>query len=140
MVTDSLVKVEEKGKKATFVNHVRAEYARVRVDRCLIKGEIAADFVVARDGAGHVIIELKGKDVAHACEQIIATARLLRSCPNQPRRIAGLVVCAEFPKGIARGVQRLRESFAKEFRGPIHVVARNEQYELDKVLAFKGPF
>lgn len=139
VLTDSKVKVEENGKKAVFANASRAVFSRVRVDGCLVNGAVSADFLVAKADVGHVIVELKGKDVVHAYEQILATAKSLKACSQRPVRIAGLIVCTEYPRGIARSAQRLRDQFAREFKGPIHVVASNNEYVIEKVLAFNGP-
>jgi len=138
-VNASKIKVEENGKKAVFLNSARDEYWKVRVDGCLVKNATAADYVVAKLQAGHVIVELKGPDIAEACEQIIETAKHLRACPQSAIKIAGLVVWSEFPKGAARSVNRLREKFAKEFKGPIHIVARNDEFNIERLLDFSGP-
>lgn len=136
--TDSNVKVEEGGKKANFLNQARATFSRTRVDGCLKQQSIAADFVVSKKGVGDVIVELKGTDVNHAMEQIFATARFMFSCTEKRGPIAGLVVCSQYPR-IDTKVQRLKLQFAKEFKSPIHVVTRNENYDFEQVLLFEGP-
>lgn len=137
-ITDSRVKVEEGGKKATFINESRETLHRTRVDGCLLVNEVGADFVVSKVGVGDVIVELKGKDVEHAAEQIIATAEFMGNCEELRGPLAGLVICAQYPR-IDTRLQRLATQFAKRFKGPIHVVSKSGEFVFEKVLSFKGP-
>ena len=139
-VTHSKIKVEEKGKSATFLNPGHRDFIKKRVDGCVLKNTTAADFVVTALGEGSVIVELKGVDVDHAVEQVHATAVSLKECgsSNALGPFAGLVVCARYPRFDTK-VQSLMQKFAKAHRAPLHIVTRNEEYELVRVLAFDGP-
>lgn len=138
--TDSKVKVEEGKRSAVFKNASRSIFYRTRVDGCLIRNTVAADFVVTKSEVGSVVVELKGIDVEHAVEQVSATVRQLQGCSAAARvhPVAGLVVCARYPRFDTK-LQRLTKVFVATHRAPLHVVARNDEYELDRVLAFDGP-
>jgi len=96
-VTDSKPKVEENGRKAVFLNPDRTEVKKVRVDDCLISTGLRADFVVAKLNVLDVIVELKGRDIYHARDQIIATLPFWRSFPPFSSKVAGLIVCSKSP-------------------------------------------
>lgn len=72
--SNTLVKVEENKRKATFRNPQRKEFRVGRIDDCLVKSGIRSDYFVLEPGTGTVLIELKGTDVAHACAQLFASA------------------------------------------------------------------
>jgi hypothetical protein len=136
--TVSKVKVEEKGKKATFLNDRRIVYTLTRVDGCVIKNGIAADWLVSKADKGDIIIELKGKDVGHAVKQIHRTAALLKEKKLLARPVAALIVATQYPKANT-AVQRAQSDFAKTYQGPLHVVTKNHEYRFCRVLRFDGP-
>jgi hypothetical protein len=97
-VDDSKPKVEENGRKAIFLNPERAKIKKVRIDGCLIVGSgLRADYIVSKPNVIDVIVELKGADVYHAIDQIIATLPFWRSYPPFSDKIAGLIVCSRSP-------------------------------------------
>lgn len=136
--SDTRIKVEEGRRKAVFLNSKRSTFHRTRVDGCLVKHQISADYVVSCVDVGDVIVELKGKDVVHAVEQVVATANFMRSCSKTRGPIAGLVVCAQYPR-IDTTIQRMMSKFKKGFNAPLHVVTKNYEFQIGKVLSFDGP-
>lgn len=97
-VRDSKPKVEEYGRKAIFLNPERVPIKKVRVDGCLISSDAPrADYIVSKPGFIDVIVELKGKDVPHARDQIVATLPVWRANPPFSPRVAGLIVCSRSP-------------------------------------------
>ena len=71
------------------------------MDGCLSpKGETAADFVVSLHKVVDVIVELKGKNVDHAVEQI-KTTRAFWSRHSEYKKgqtISAVIVCKEYPR------------------------------------------
>ena len=97
-VRDSKPKIEENGRKAVFLNPERASIKRVKVDGCLVKGDVLkADYIVSKPEVIDVIVELKGKDIYHARDQILATLPVWRAHPPFSAKIAGLIVCTRSP-------------------------------------------
>jgi len=128
--------VEENRRKATFINVERAWYEVTQVDGCLCHNEEAADFVVSKENVGAVVVELKGRDVPHAVQQVLATAAFWRKHRPDCRVLAGLIVCRARPS-YSTSVQRAQAKFAKVFRGPLHIVPKNKDLCLELVLNFK---
>jgi hypothetical protein len=90
--------VEENGRRAVFLNPERVSIKKVKVDGCLITGSgLKADYIVAKPGVIDVIVELKGADVYHARDQIIATLPFWRGYPPFSTKVAGLIVCSRSP-------------------------------------------
>jgi hypothetical protein len=98
LVTHSKIKVEEGGRKAVFLNLDQSLVKKVTVDGCLDRSTSPkADYIVSKPGFVDVIVELKGKNVAHAKDQIIATFLMWRGNPAFSAKIAGLIVCSKSP-------------------------------------------
>ena len=97
-VCDSKPKVEENGRKAVFLNPGNDHIKKVQVDGCLIVNNTPkADYIVSKPGMVDVIVELKGKDIYHAKDQIVATLSFWKAYPPFSEKIAGLIICSRSP-------------------------------------------
>lgn len=105
----------------------------------MLNNETAADYVVTKEKVGDVIVELKGKDIPHAVEQALATAKLYVDHELRTGKIAALIVAKSYPK-FDNAVRKGKEKFAKLYNGPLHVVTKNTEYVFEKVLTQAGPF
>jgi len=113
--TDSKPKVEENGRKAIFLNPDRAEIKKVQIDGCLVTSGPRADYVVARPNVLDVIVELKGRDIYHARDQIIATLPFWRNFPPFSLNVAGLIVCSKSPMS-ASELQVMKAKMLRQHR------------------------
>lgn len=94
----SKVTVRRDGRRATFDNSERALIKRIDLDCWLASdGGPRADYILARPGVADVIVELKGKDIAHAAGQIVATLNKWRTAPPLSRKIGALIVFSRCP-------------------------------------------
>jgi hypothetical protein len=135
---DSRIKVEQRGRKAIFVNEGKLTYVRVEVDGCVIKNAKAADFIVSRSDIGDVIIELKGRDVAEAVKQVEATAKYWVDNKHCNKKIAALIVSTQFPK-TSTAVLRAKDRFRKTYGTPLHVVTKNYEGSVEAIFSARGP-
>jgi hypothetical protein len=135
---DSLVRVEENRRKAVFRNDGRGRFLRVKIDGCAVLEATAADWVVCEPGVGDVIIELKGQNVSHGIRQVSATTEYWLKNRSKANRFAGLVVCSQYPR-VNASIQRATQDFVRKYKSPLHVVAKNHEYNVKHVLSFKGP-
>ncbi|WP_431322549.1 hypothetical protein [Rhizobium sp. YTU87027] len=136
--TVSNVKVEERGRKAVFVNPQNTIHHKIQMDGCVIKNSTCADWVVTKQGVGTVIVELKGKHIEHGAKQVEATAVFLRGIGYNMPKLAGLIVGNGYPKANST-LQKFQASFRKSFGGPLHVVTKNDDFVFEKVLSSTGP-
>ncbi|MBR7800503.1 hypothetical protein [Undibacterium fentianense] len=134
----SKIKVEENGKQAVFLNPNRSAYFVIRVDGHLIKNKVACDFVVSKEEFADLMIELKGMDVDHAVEQVLSTAKFWHDTALREGKIAALVVSSRYPRFDSK-VARYKEKFARQFKGPLHLVTKNQEYCMERVVEFNGP-
>lgn len=134
----SRIVVEENRSKATFLNEERSWFWVTKVDGCLCHNQTAADYVIEKQACGVVVVELKGKDVPHGVAQVEATAKFWTARNPGVTRIAGLVVARQHPSH-STSIQRVQTSFARAFKGPLHIVSRNRDYIFETVQSFEGP-
>jgi hypothetical protein len=78
-LTHTRIKVDDKRslRWAVFLNPAQTTIRKVRVDGCLVSGSIAADWIVSKADCADVVVELKGRDVGHAIQQIVGDASIL---------------------------------------------------------------
>jgi hypothetical protein len=130
-VRDSKIKVHDPGtgKSAILLNPDRAQVRRIRMDGCFAPvGAIAADFVVSMPKTVDVIVELKGKNVDHAVEQIESTWTFWRNhAEHEPDQLIGAwIMCSEYPRASLK-VGRYRERFRA--RGGILLISTHNGEE-----------
>jgi hypothetical protein len=124
-VRHSKIKVSDPGtgKSAVLLNPDKAQIRRIGMDGCFAPaGMKAADFVVSKPKVIDVIVELKGKNVDHAIEQIESTRTFWsKHADHEPdQSIGAWIVCSEYPRASLK-VGRYRESFRA--RGSILLIS-----------------
>jgi hypothetical protein len=131
IVNDSKIKVAEKGKSVIFLNPQRVEFKRIKVDNCLVKTGSRADWIISKTGGVSVIVELKGRDVGHAIEQLFATLTHIDCTDwlNYPTKL--LVICAKYPSfdtKVARAQVR-----ARKLGTTLKIVCRSLECSIDQI-------
>ncbi|MGO9638321.1 MAG: hypothetical protein ACLPXT_07555 [Terracidiphilus sp.] len=97
-MNDSKITVKREGRRATFLNSERISIQRVDVDCWIPSSSTAkADFIVSKPDVVDVIVELKGKDIAHAVEQIVTTLVRWKDAPPLSKIIGGLIIFTRCP-------------------------------------------
>jgi hypothetical protein len=95
---DSKITVKRDGRRATFDNAGRAIIKCIDLDRWIPSNDTAkADYIVSKPGVSDVIVELKGKEIAHAVEQIVTTLVKWKKAPPFSSKIGGLIVFTRCP-------------------------------------------
>lgn len=110
----SNITVKERGRRANFRNPDRHSFLKIQVDGCLLNEKYKkADWIVTKVGIGSIIIELKGKNLDQACQQLKETLDHPRCKPWLEARKAMLIVCSRYPS-IDTTVQRLQLKARKQ--------------------------
>jgi hypothetical protein len=92
----------KRGRRATFDNTEHALIKCVDLDRWLSASTNAkADYILAKPEVADVIVELKGKEIARAAEQIVATLGKWKAAPPFSKKIGGLIVFTRCPMSAA---------------------------------------
>jgi uncharacterized CHY-type Zn-finger protein len=131
-VSHSKVKVEENGRKAIFLNPNRECYSVGRIDGCLVKDGIRADFFVATERCA-VIVELKGCDVTHACEQLFAAVD--NHAVNEfvkGKKLGFIIICSRFPSN-STSVQIAQSKARKRYKAGFHVCCNMREFNIEAV-------
>ena len=93
------ITVRANGRAATFLNPDQERIKKIDVDCWLqpVTG-LKSDFLLAKAETVDVIIELKGQDIDHALNQILATLEHWKTTKYCSPRFGGLVVFTRSPK------------------------------------------
>ncbi len=135
-VSHSTVKVEENKRKALFNNPSGKSYCVTKVDDCLVTEGPRADYLVVEGSAHSVLVELKGKNVAHACEQLFASARHEDVAPLLTASLGFLVVCSRFPR-VDTAVLKAKTKAAKEYGAGFHVVCDKGSFDIERIASIR---
>ena len=113
--------VEENGVRVNFARPRRRRVRKIEYDDCYDKepNRWKADFIVGLVDVVDVIVELKGSDRKHACEQVESTLEKWR---NNPLRYPKIVCFVAY--GRLEGKERKAGRIPK-------MTSRNESLELD---------
>ena len=80
-VTDKLLVVKENKCKCVFSNPNQHLLTKIKIDGCQITDGIRCDYLILDHCHNEYFVELKGKDLPHAVEQLEASIQQL-SAPN----------------------------------------------------------
>jgi hypothetical protein len=134
----SKIKLDDpRSRQAVFLNPGKDLYTKHKVDQCLVSNSVAADWILSKPRVGDLIVELKGKNVEHAVDQVIATANFWKSKGNTGP-VSALIVSNEYPRSTTK-IQRAQQRMLKDFQSPLHVATGNREYIFERVMSFKGP-
>ena len=137
---NKIIPIEEGRRKLSILNTKKDLVCVTKVDDGVFKNLLCADYVVTKIVKniirGEVIVELKGCDVKHGCEQVLNTARLLRNCPEDrsQSKLNAIVVSQRVPRG-GIDLRRLQERFARDFQGSLRTRSGSPSLALDELLA-----
>jgi hypothetical protein len=94
----SKITVKRDGRRATFDNSDRTSIRQVDLDCWIPSADTPkADFIVSKPAVVDVIVELKGKDIAHAIGQITSTLVKWKTGHQFSEKIGGLIVFTRCP-------------------------------------------
>jgi hypothetical protein len=98
-LTHPRITVRAHGRAVTFLNPGRAIIKRIDLDCWLCDAKTPkADYMVCSSGVVDVVVELKGKDIHRAIEQILATLASWKGIPSRSAKIGGLIVFTRSPE------------------------------------------
>ena len=134
-----IVSIKENKRRAQFRNKSKDEFVIGVVDGCLIKEGPRTDYLVSKVGVASVLVELKGSDVGHACEQIFATVSHPSVSPMLEDKLGFLVICRKYPR-FDSFVAKAKQRAMKQYKCGFHIVCNWGEFEIERVAAIDGPF
>ncbi len=135
--TDSLIVLKDsKGgrSKMTFINSKNELVKEVEVDGCEITEGKKCDFLILHPKKvkkktvnDEYFVELKGRKVKYACEQLEASIRKLSDNPTQKPKHA-IVICTKNPLSSSQG-QKLKIQFKKTLNAKL-IISKQYTHKL----------
>lgn len=128
----SVIVLEERDKILAVDNRSRSRFTMVRFDGCVVKHATGADWLLIKENNGtHLIIELKGRNVEHAIDQLRATTQFLICHGIDTQKISAVVICRQYPHASTL-LQRKEAAYTREFRVPIRFASKKlvSRYEV----------
>ncbi|HTW79748.1 MAG TPA: hypothetical protein VME23_09425 [Terracidiphilus sp.] len=127
----SKVKIHDPGtgRSGILLNPLKVQVRRIKMDGCLAPvGAKAADFVVSMPRLVDVIVELKGKNVDHAVEQIESSRLFWKTHGEHAANqlIGAWILCAQYPRA-SQKIKRYEERFRAH--GGIFIVSTHNGEE-----------
>jgi hypothetical protein len=123
---DKLIVIAEHGKQFTIQNENKISVKQVKVDGCLIKDERKrCDYLFEIEKKSLVIyLELKGKNVGHAYEQLVSTIEFcLTRHKNLERRC--YIIASRVPSTTAT-MMNLKAKILKNYKATTIVTRKGE--------------
>jgi hypothetical protein len=134
--TDSIVRVHEGKRSASFKNQDRKEYQRIKIDNCVVREGIRADYLINERGNASALIELKGKNVEHAAVQLFTSVEHDEVRPLLEDRVGFLVICSRYPR-FDSFVLKAKQKAARIYKAGFHVVCDRGEFDINKITAIK---
>lgn len=119
--TDTCLTVEEHKRKCVFLNPERCPLTLIHVDGCQITEGARCDYLVLDHLRNEYFIELKGKDLPHAVEQLEASIRQLSSVNAKVKKSA-YIVASRHPSNDT-SIQRAKAAFKKKYQ--VELMSKN---------------
>lgn len=129
----SRIKLEECGRKIVLLNPANEEYRLIRVDGCVIKNGLRADWLVEKKGSGSLIVELKGTDVGHAVQQVEATLSHFSSKYVLTEPVGAIIICQQVPKA-ATTLQTAVVRIRKKYKAKLKVSSSQHEFKMDALV------
>lgn len=124
VVNDSNISFKDNGNakcQLIYLNPTRVNVTRYRVDGCLITEGQKCDFKMDCPNFEHYI-EIKGKDIYHACDQIEATINQLSiNSRTYPKK--SFVIATGVPT-INGKIQIITKKFSKSYNSTLKIKTR----------------
>lgn len=124
--TDKLLVVKERKSKCIFSNPNRHLLTKVNVDGCQITKGVKCDYLILDHCRNEYFVELKGKDLPHAIEQLEASIQQLSDKNNIINKQA-IIVSSRNPSNDT-SIQRAKAEFKKKYK--TELIAKNIQAEI----------
>ena len=133
VVRRTKIKVAENKRQAVFINPSKLKYSVSIIDNCLVKSGIRADYLVTEASSMSVLVELKGTDVQHACEQLFTSAENDAVKPLIAKKMGFLVICSKYPR-FDGFVAKAKQQAADRYKAGFHIVQKQGEFEIARVV------
>jgi hypothetical protein len=129
--TEGKIVCEENNRKMIFHNPSAATVEKLRIDGCRIKdsSQRRCDYLVIANNKFH-FVELKGKNIKHAIEQIEAMLKLPEIKNAGACEMWGFVICTAVSPSFRTKSQNEKSRFRKIYNARLEIRSRCHEHEL----------
>lgn len=113
---DPRISLKEKRSGMTFLNPTKEKVEENIVDDCLIKKGKRCDYLVRDKDDYEYFVELKSKEIEHACKQLEASMRQL----SQVDKKHCIVICTRNPLS-GTDTQKLKRQFKQKYNATLSI-------------------
>ncbi|MFK5639497.1 hypothetical protein ACI50E_16795 [Brucella sp. ZJ1_1] len=131
---EKIIKISGNNKrKAYFSNPTPLDHVVGSIDGCIIKEGQRADNFIANENK-IVLIEFKGKDIEHACDQLFASAEHaeMRDYIGN-KSLAFLIIASHYPRAANTKVQLAQSKAKKKYKAKLKVVCGHGHCSIDEL-------
>lgn len=122
---EKILVLEENKKKCIFSNPHNHLLTKIVVDGCQITEGTKCDFLVVDHKKNEYFVELKGKDIPHAIEQLESTIKQLSATGGIQRK--AIIVTSRHPSNDT-SIQRAKAMFKKKYK--VDLLSKNIRIEI----------
>ena len=124
-ITDRILVLEENKRKCVFADLQNDIVTKVVGDGFQIAEGFKCDFLVLDHNANEYFVELKGKDIPHALEQLESTIKQLSSTNNILK--TAIIVTSRYPSNDTT-MQRAKAFFKKKYK--VDLLSKNVRMDI----------
>lgn len=126
-ITDDIkIVLKEERSKITFLNNLKNDVRKIKIDDCLIKEGPRSDYLLIDNSDTYYWVELKGTDIRHAIEQLKATIIKFNVKKNQSY---SFVIPTKVNPSLSTTIQINKRYFIKHFKSIL--IVKNTPCEID---------
>lgn len=109
---------KENGKEVSILKPSHLTVCKVQIDNCLVKSNDLNKcdyFFRVCETQVNILVELKGKKILHAVDQIVQTFLLLnKHLKQEPKAFKGYIISSSVPRAAEQNFRREQERVLKE--------------------------
>lgn len=132
VLSDPAIRLPDCGKVVVLSNPSREKVHRVRFDGCVVQNQKAVDYLVSVGNERSLLVELKGRDVEHAIDQISESAHYLKQNYAHYQPDLGLIFCKQVPSGSST-INRKRERLYKDHGIDLRISSSKSKFCLKRL-------
>ncbi len=122
--TQTRIVCQEKSSKITFVNTSKQEVQKITVDDCAITKGYRCDYLIINANKTEYFVELKGRGIDHAIEQLEASMAAISSSGKTTKWC--FIISSRCPL-LTSKIQEIKLIFRRKYNAIL--IIKNQQYE-----------
>ncbi|HPI19201.1 MAG TPA: hypothetical protein PKY56_02425 [Candidatus Kapabacteria bacterium] len=128
ITNDVKIVLEEKRSKITFINNLKRDVHRIKIDDCIIKEGMRCDYLLIDNADIYYWVELKGTDIKHAIEQLKASMFMFGNKTNQSY---SFIISTKVYPCLSSTIQANQKLFKKNYKSDLYIKESPREFNLE---------